>query len=86
MGHEMPPPPPKKNLTLALTPKSLEPTLVEQRHTYWEEVNPLMAKWHHVNDARCRECGRMVRVNMSHHIQLIHTAVSGSNLPSMVYQ
>ena len=32
LGHEMPP----QELALALTPNSLEPTLVMQRSAYWE--------------------------------------------------
>ena len=40
---------------------------------YWEEINPLLAKWRSINDARCPECARMIRVNMSRHLRLTHT-------------
>ena len=32
-----------------------------------------MVKWRNINDARCRECGRVIRVNMPNHLQFMHT-------------
>ena len=52
MGRELPPP----DLALALTPNYLDSTLGIQRRAYWEEINPLLAKWRSINDARCPEC------------------------------
>ena len=49
------------------------PTLGLGRQAYWEEVNPILRKWQSVNDARCPECARSIRVNMSRHIRLSHT-------------
>ena len=45
MDRELPPP----DLTLTLTPNSLDPTLGIQRRVYWEEINPLLAKWRSIN-------------------------------------
>ena len=70
------------DLALARTPDSLKPTLVRQRNAYWEEVNPLMAKWRHINNAKFRECSHMVRVNMSQHVQLDGSPV---NLEGLVH-
>ena len=69
MGRELPPP----DLALSLTPNYLEPILGIQRRAYWEEINPLLVKWRSINDARCPECVRMIRVNMSRHLRLTHT-------------
>ena len=69
MGQELPPP----DLALALTPNSLEPTLGIQRRACWEEVNPLLATWCSINDVKCPECGRVIRVNMLRHLRLMHT-------------
>ena len=52
---------------------SLAPTLGLQRREYWDEVNPLLAKWKNVNDTRCPECSRMIRVNMARHLRLVHS-------------
>ena len=64
---------PASNLDQALCPNSLAPTLGLQRREYWEEINPLLAKWKSVNDTRCPECARMIRVNMACHLQLVHS-------------
>ena len=69
MGHELPP----SDLALALCPDSLAPTLGLHRGAYWEEVNPLLQKWTKVNDTKCPECGRHICVNMSRHVQQMHT-------------
>ena len=69
MGHDLPPP----DLKLALCPNSLAPTLGLQRQAYWDEVNPLLQQWRNVNNARCPECDRLIRVNMSIHVRLMHT-------------
>ena len=64
MGRELPPP----DLALRLTPNSLEQTLQIQRRAYWDEINPLLERCRSVNDARCPECARIIRVNMSRHM------------------
>ena len=64
---------PASNLDRALCPNSLAPTLGLQRREYWEEINPLLAKWKSVNDTRCPECARMIRVNMARHLRLEHS-------------
>ena len=69
MSYELPPP----NLALSLCPNLLEPTLGIQRRAYWEEVNPLLTKWCRVNNTKCPECSRVIKVNMSRHLRLIHT-------------
>ena len=71
IGRELPPP----DIALALTPNSLELTPGIQRRAYWEEVNPLLANWRSINDAKCPECARVIRVNMSRHLQLMHTTL-----------
>ena len=64
---------PASNLDRALCPNSLAPTLGLQRWEYWEEINPLLAKWKNVNDTRCPECARLIRVIMAHHLRLVHS-------------
>ena len=64
---------PASNLDRALCPNSLAPTLGLQRREYWEEINPLLAKWKNVNDTRCPECVRLIRVNMARHLRLVHS-------------
>ena len=64
---------PSPNLDRALCPNSLAPTLGLQRWEYWDEVNPLLSRWKNVNDTRCPECARMIRVNMSRHLRLVHS-------------
>ena len=64
---------PSPNLDRALCSSSLAPTLGLQRREYWDEVNPLLAKWKNVNDTRCPECSRMIRVNMARHLRLVHS-------------
>ena len=66
MSHELPPP----DLTLSICPNSLESTLGIQRRAYWEEVNPLLKKWCSVNNTKC---SRVIKVNMSRHLRLMHT-------------
>ena len=68
MGIDLPPP----DLAMSLCSNSLEPTLGLQRRAYWDEINPLLAKWRSVNDAKCPEYGRVIKVNMSRHL-LMHT-------------
>ena len=69
--RELPPP----DIALALTPNSLELTPGIQRRAYWEEVNPLLANWRSINDAKCPECARVIWVNMSRHLRLMHTTL-----------
>ena len=64
---------PASNLDRALCPNSLAPTLGLQRREYWEEINPLLVKWNNVNDTRCPECARLIRVNMARHLRLVHS-------------
>ena len=47
MGKDLPPP----DLAAALCPNSLDPTLGLGRRDYWEEINPLLAEWHSVNNS-----------------------------------
>ena len=68
MGRELPP----LDLALSLTHNSLDHTLGIQGRGYWEESNLLLEKWRSINDVRCPECGRVIRVNMSRHLQLTH--------------
>ena len=64
---------PASNLDRALYPNSLAPTLGLQRREYWEEINPLLAKWKNVNDTHCPECARIIPVNMARHLRLVHS-------------
>ena len=64
---------PPENLALSLCVNSVVPTLGLGRKAYWEEVNPILRKWQSVNDGRCPECARSIRVNMSRHLRLSHT-------------
>ena len=61
---------PPVDLALVLCENSVLLTLGLGRRDYWEEVNPILRKWQSVNDARCPECDRLIRVNMSHHLRL----------------
>ena len=61
------------NLDRALCPNSLAPTLGLQRREYWEEINPLLAKWKNIDDTRCPQCDRTIRVNMARHLRLVHS-------------
>ena len=70
MGHNLSP----LDLALALCPNSLAPTLGLHRWAYWEEVNPLLQEWTKVNNTKCPECDRLICVNMSRHLRLMHTA------------
>ena len=54
---------PSSGRALALCEKPLASTLTLQQKDYWEEINPLLAKWKNVNDSRCPECDRSIRVN-----------------------
>ena len=64
---------PETQLGKALCPTSLAKTLGLQRKDYWEELNPILKKWKSVNDGRCPECARPIRVNMARHLRLVHT-------------
>ena len=64
---------PPADLALALCDNSVLPTLGLGRRDYWDEINPILRKWQSINDARCPECDRLIRVNMSRHLQLSHT-------------
>ena len=70
---------PAVNLSSSLPPadlydNSVLPTLTRRRRAYWEEINPILRKWQSINDARCPECDRLIRVNMSRHLRLSHTS------------
>ena len=69
MGCNLPPPNPER----ALCPNSLAPTLGLQRRNYWEEIDPLLEEWKSVNDSKCPQCDRSIRVNMARHLRLVHT-------------
>ena len=69
MAHWVPEP----NMEKALCPSSLADTLGLQRRHYWEELNPILKKWKSVNNSRCPECDRPIKVNMAHHLRLVHT-------------
>ena len=56
-----------------LCPTSLSKMLGLQRWDYWEELNPILEKWKSVNNARCPECARPIRVNMARNLRLLHT-------------
>ena len=60
---------PSPGRALALCEKPLASTLALQQKDYWEEINPLLAKWKNVNDSRCPECDRSIRVNMARHLR-----------------
>ena len=64
---------PPADLALALCENSVLPTLGLGRRDYWDEINPILRKWQSVNDAKCPECDRLIRVNMSRHLRLSHT-------------
>ena len=64
---------PETHLEKALCPSSLAKTLGLQRRDYWEELNPILEKWRSVNNTRCPECERQIRVNMARHLRLMHT-------------
>ena len=64
---------PEPHLERALCPTSLAKTLGLQRREYWEKLNPILTKWKSVNDTRCQECARLIRVNMARHLLLVHT-------------
>ena len=73
---------PVTNLSSSLPPADLATSLCEHsvvktlglgRRAYWEELTPILQKWRSVNDARCPECARLIRVNMSHHICMAHS-------------
>ena len=64
---------PQDELHLALCDNSLRPTLTVGRQDYWTEITPILRKWQCVNDAACPYCNRLIRVNMSRHLQASHT-------------
>ena len=61
------------HLEKALCPSSLDKTLGLQRRDYWEELSPILEKWGNVNNTRCPEYARQIRVNMACHLRLMHT-------------
>ena len=64
---------PETHLEKALCPTSLAKTLGLQRPHYWEELNPILKKWKSVNNGRCPECERVIKVNMARHLRLVYT-------------
>ena len=64
---------PETQLEKALCPSSLANTLGLQRKNHWEELNPILKKWKSVNNGRCPECARPIKVNMARHLLLVHT-------------
>ena len=44
-----------------------------RRRAYCAQINPILRKWQSINDARCPECDRLIRVNMLCHLRLSHT-------------
>ena len=64
---------PETHLEQALCPMSLAKTLGLQRREYWEKLSPILTKWRSINDTRCPECARLIRVSMARHIRLVHT-------------
>ena len=64
---------PEPHLERALCPISLAKTLGLQRREYWEELNTILMKWKSINDTRCPECARLIRVNMARHLRMVHT-------------
>ena len=69
LSSSLPPP----DLDRALCNNSVLPTLIRRHRAYWAEINPILQKWQSINDARCPECDRLTRVNMSRHLRLSHT-------------
>ena len=67
LGEELPPP----DLASDLCPNSLESTLGLHCRDYWQEVNPLLARCS-INN-KCPVCSRLIKVNMSCHLRLVHT-------------
>ena len=64
---------PPPDLDRALCNNSVLPTLIRRRKAYWAEINFILQKWQSINDARCPECARLIRVNMARHLRLAHT-------------
>ena len=64
---------PSPDLDRALCRNSVLPTLTRRRRSYWAEVNPILRRWQHVNDAKCPVCDGLIRVNMYRHLRLSHT-------------
>ena len=64
---------PETHLEMALCPSYLADTLGLQRRDYWEELNPILNEWKSVNNSRCPECDRPIKVNMACHLRLVHT-------------
>ena len=65
---------PPSDLALALCDNSVLPTLTLSRRDYWDEINPILRKWQSIKNARCPECDRVIRVNMSRHLWLSRTS------------
>ena len=55
---------PREELHLAFCDRSLRPTLIADRKTYWSEITPLLRKGQCVNDTACPHFHRMIRVIM----------------------
>ena len=66
---------PPADLALELCENLVRPTLGLGRRDYWDEINPILRKWQSINDTKCPECDRLIRVNMSRHLRLSHTHV-----------
>ena len=64
---------PSPDLDRALCRNSVLPILTKRRRSYWAEVNPILRRWQHVNDAKCPLCDGLITVNMSWHLRLSHT-------------
>ena len=71
MGNDLPPP----DRARTLCSKPLTSTLGLQRKDYWEEVTPLLVGGDclSMNDSKCPNCDRVIRVNMARHLRLCHT-------------
>ena len=54
---------PPADLALALCENSVLPTLGLGRRDYWDKINPILRKWQSVNDAKCLECDRLIRLS-----------------------
>ena len=64
---------PPADLALAPCENSVLPTLGFGRRDDLYEINPILRRWQSINDAKCPECDRLIRVNMSRHLRLSHT-------------
>ena len=64
---------PEPNMERVLCPASLADTLGLQEREYWDELNPILKKWKSVNNSKCPECNRLIKVNMGRHLRLMHS-------------